>query len=80
MLFSTLHGVLVRQEIQFADVGGKSQKYRTSPWLSAADTVGNDEIERIQHLQKMSKKCKDIYNHWLDKAFKVLVLKHDFYD
>lgn len=26
----------------------------------------------------MSKKYKDIYNHWIDKVFKALVLKHDF--
>lgn len=26
----------------------------------------------------MSKKCKDIHDYWLDKAFKVLVLKYDF--
>lgn len=31
MLVFTLHGVLVTQGVQFADVGGKSQKYRTSP-------------------------------------------------
>lgn len=78
MLFSTSQEVLIWQEVQFADVGGKSQKYRTSPLLLAADTTESHEKKRFQNLLTMLKQCKDIYNHWLDKAFRVSEFKQYF--
>lgn len=78
MLFSTSQEVLIWQEVQFADVGGKSQKYRTSPLLLAADTTESHGKKRFQNLLKMLKQFKDIYKHWLDKAFRVSQFKQYF--